>query len=100
LSALFGGAPGTGTVRKINKEPKSEVNTMKKLVMLLMGLAFLVAVSTPAWAPLTTKVDEPKPKPPKDGGSPNVVDLSDKKSQVPKIPPMPPPKKETQSPKK
>lgn len=66
---------------------------MKKLLMLLMGMAFLAVVATPAWAPLKTEVEKPKPQP-KGSGSANVVDLSDKKSQVPQIPPMPPPKKE------
>ncbi len=74
---------------------------MKKLLMLLMGMAFLAVVATPAWAPLKTEVTKPQPQPakpqtqqqPKGTGSANVVDLSDKKSQVPQIPPMPPPKK-------
>ena len=74
---------------------------MKKLLMMLTGLVFLIGTANPAWAPLVTKVDEPKPKP-KSGGDPNVVDLSDKKGPlVPQIPSTPPPpKKENQSPKK
>ncbi|MBA4417788.1 MAG: hypothetical protein C0392_07750 [Syntrophus sp. (in: bacteria)] len=72
---------------------------MKKSLMLLIGVVFLVGVATPAWAPFVNKVDKPSP-PPKSGGNPNVVDLSDKKSQVPKIPPTPAPKQEKQSPKK
>lgn len=81
---------------------------MKRLLMLVIGMVFLVGIASPAWAPLVTKVDNPKPQAqsqtqsqPK-SSDPNVVDLSDKKSQVPRIPPTPPPapKAEKQSPKK
>ncbi len=71
---------------------------MRKLLILLIGVVFLFVAATPARAPLVNKVDRPNPQP-KGGGNPNVVDLSDKKSQVPKIPPTPAPKQEKQSPK-
>jgi hypothetical protein len=72
---------------------------MRNLLVLLIGVVFLCVVATPAWAPLVNKVEKPNP-PPKNGGDSHVVDLSDKKSQVPKIPPTPAPKQEKQSPKK
>ncbi len=73
---------------------------MKRLLALVIALGFLAVMAGPTWAELVTKVDKPKPAP-QGGGNSGVVDLRGTKSQVPHIPPTPPPvKQEKQAPKK